>query len=336
MLIGWLFSLVIILGMANNGFSQNVYASFDSGKLKLLIPASTLVPRIDQYLNNSSMMPKQLVNSRTERGSVRRFRTSFINRKIRVRFDYSYKARSCNKKPITGGWWCSPWSSDSGWAEVDLWPSISNWQVSANTRSGHIRWDSNNWFTQRFIKQFVDNKLRSGIAHNINSSIQNIMGGSSFDLRRFVINEGSSVIANSLHINRQEAVNRLTSVLGQTSLNSHVGREGLFLSVSLNKYALTCISNRSGVNLNYRYKWGNGAWKSGHISPNANKWYSWKYRNATQSSPNLYVRFDTDLSGRNNYKTYTLKRLAVSEQKCNLGKKYYFSRNGGIINLFEY
>ena len=229
----FLYCIILTIGMTNNALAQNIYASFDSGKLKLLIPTSILIPQIDHFLNNSDSIPKKLINSRTEKASVRRFRSSFIDRKIRTRFDYSYKSRECNKKPFGSGWWCTPWVSDSGWAEVDLWPSISNWKVSANTRSGHIRWDSNNWFTRTFLKSFIDNDLRSGISNQINSSIKNIIGGRSVDLKRLVINKGSSVIARSFRISNQEAIEHLSNVLNQVRLNSYVNQDGLYIALSV-------------------------------------------------------------------------------------------------------
>ncbi len=69
------------------------------------------------------------------------------------------------------------------------------------------------------------------------------------------------------------------------------------IAEAANRYALTCIANRTQVTVNYKVRWGDRSWRSSSISPGRNNWHSWKYKYVNDnSSPRLQVSFDSDLS----------------------------------------
>lgn len=103
-----------------------------------------------------------------------------------------------------------------------------------------------------------------------------------------------------------------------------------------NQFAVVCIVNESGINVNFSYRWGDGSWNSRSTEAGHSRWFSWKYAPGGSSSPRFQITFDYDLrSGRDSRKTYTLDRYAAPFEDCNYGKKYKFMRTGDFIDLYS-
>ena len=99
-----------------------------------------------------------------------------------------------------------------------------------------------------------------------------------------------------------------------------------------NRFALTCIENRTNVSLTYQFRWGNdGEWSTRTLQPNTGRSHYWKYDRPNENrSPTLYVRFDSDLSRRMIQQRYRLESHASpQESDCKrYGKEYVFRYDG--------
>jgi hypothetical protein len=103
-------------------------------------------------------------------------------------------------------------------------------------------------------------------------------------------------------------------------------------SEAANRFALTCIENKTNEIVNYRFRWGDdGEWASRTLQPNARRAHSWRYNNPNQrKSPGLHIRFDSDLSSRMISQGYRLDSYASpQETDCKAyGKEYVFRYDG--------
>lgn len=103
-----------------------------------------------------------------------------------------------------------------------------------------------------------------------------------------------------------------------------------------NRYGIACIYNRTSTSINYAIQVGSGAWASYSLAPGANRWFSHTYdRQNENRSPDLRVRFDSDLrQGRFNI-TYKLTRRAAQGQSCAEGKAYAFEYEPNNRNFID-
>lgn len=100
-------------------------------------------------------------------------------------------------------------------------------------------------------------------------------------------------------------------------------------------YAVVCLVNKTGRDINYTYRWGDDEWKSSSVSADRQRYHSWKYADGSHSSPDFRVRFDADFTSGTDYKVYLLKRYRAAEKSCDKGKKYEFKNAGGsAIDLY--
>lgn len=93
-------------------------------------------------------------------------------------------------------------------------------------------------------------------------------------------------------------------------------------------YAVVCLVNKTGRNINYSYRWGDGEWKSQSVSANRRRYHSWTYAAGSHSSPDFRIRFDSDFTSGTDYKQYVLKRYRNGEKSCDGAKKYEFRDSG--------
>lgn len=100
-------------------------------------------------------------------------------------------------------------------------------------------------------------------------------------------------------------------------------------------YAVVCLVNKTGQDINYSYRWGDDEWKSTSVSADGYRYHSWEYAAGSHSSPDFRVRFDADFTNGTDYKVYLLKRYRAAEKSCDKGKKYEFKNAGGsLIDLY--
>lgn len=61
-------------------------------------------------------------------------------------------------------------------------------------------------------------------------------------------------------------------------------------------HGCACLHNQTQAQISYRYKWGEGEWKTMQLKPGYNNWICWQYQNGQKSSPNLLFQLDVDMS----------------------------------------
>jgi hypothetical protein len=101
------------------------------------------------------------------------------------------------------------------------------------------------------------------------------------------------------------------------------------------KYTVTCLENKTDMNLSYSIRWGNGEWQSSTVKAWGSFWHSWGYREGEQIPPTLQISFDHDLSNAAQYRQYDLIGYVAQVQDCGVGKKYQFTRTEYGIDLFD-
>ncbi len=102
-------------------------------------------------------------------------------------------------------------------------------------------------------------------------------------------------------------------------------------SEGIRPYALTCIGNTTDLKLNYFVKWGQGEWTRASVSPQKWMWHTWTYND--KESPELLVRYDSDLTQGQSWVVAPLEKYASPSRgkagDCErYGKRYQFVRNG--------
>jgi hypothetical protein len=99
-----------------------------------------------------------------------------------------------------------------------------------------------------------------------------------------------------------------------------------------NRFALTCIENKTDVALKYDFRWGDdGSWTTRTLQPGARRAHYWKYSKPNENrSPWMHVRFDSDLSKRMISQGYRLaSNASPQENDCKAyGKEYVFRYEG--------
>ena len=97
------------------------------------------------------------------------------------------------------------------------------------------------------------------------------------------------------------------------------------------RYAVVCIINKTPLNINFSYRWGdNEGYSNTMIYRKYNNWYSWPYSsediaNGNYVSPTFWIRFDKNpRSSHVEFTEYTLDRYRSASQDCDSGKQYYF------------
>src|SRR5262245_46061543 len=92
------------------------------------------------------------------------------------------------------------------------------------------------------------------------------------------------------------------------------------------RYAMSCIENKTDITLNYKVKWGdNSSWEEFSIGPGRRTSHTWEYdRGKEGKSPWLYVKFDDDLTSRMKNRDYRLASYRSPQRTdCSrYGKEY--------------
>jgi hypothetical protein len=94
------------------------------------------------------------------------------------------------------------------------------------------------------------------------------------------------------------------------------------------KYAVTSITNRTRITINYEFRWGNGAWEKFSLLPGHTMHHSWRYEFLGQGeSPVKLIRFDMDLSSK--VMTTTKSILANRSYTRDNGRPYVIEYEDG-------
>lgn len=81
-------------------------------------------------------------------------------------------------------------------------------------------------------------------------------------------------------------------------------------------HGCACIQNKTQSTVNFRYKFGEGEWKTLNSKPNWKNWVCWKYADQKKSSPPLVFQLDVDLSTGNAWTTYNIARVQATRAHC--------------------
>lgn len=81
-------------------------------------------------------------------------------------------------------------------------------------------------------------------------------------------------------------------------------------------YGCACLHNtKVDAAINYRFKWGNGAWKAVALPKGNAHWMCWAYKDAPKS-PELLFQLDVDMTAAAKWETFTIKRAQSKDQSC--------------------
>jgi hypothetical protein len=95
------------------------------------------------------------------------------------------------------------------------------------------------------------------------------------------------------------------------------------------KYALICIVNKSGKDIDYQYKWGvSYDWEERKISVDDMQLYRYELSNDRANSPKFEIKFNSD-------EVIELRKYVSHNQDCDFGKKYFFRINKNKLFISE-
>jgi|EndMetStandDraft_4_1072995.scaffolds.fasta_scaffold208644_2 hypothetical protein len=83
-----------------------------------------------------------------------------------------------------------------------------------------------------------------------------------------------------------------------------------------NLYGCACFHNKTGTNINYRYKWGDAEWKRVSLPAGYEQTLCWRYAQGSHSSPDLLFELDVDMSKGSAWTKYDIKRLQSPQNSC--------------------
>jgi hypothetical protein len=104
------------------------------------------------------------------------------------------------------------------------------------------------------------------------------------------------------------------------------------------RYAMTCVENKTRITLNYRVKWGNGSWSPSSVGPGRRISHTYEYPRGKEGfSPPLFIRFDDDLSGKLKLREYRLEsyRSPQTTDCIRYGREYQFRYDGTTSQFID-
>lgn len=102
-------------------------------------------------------------------------------------------------------------------------------------------------------------------------------------------------------------------------------------------FSLTCVGTETDYPINFQYRWGNSKWKTVNVGPGKWKLLKHKYQYPGENrSPELHVRYDTDLTARSAFALSELKSYASPASNCErYGRTYNFHAKNSKIYLVD-
>jgi len=83
-----------------------------------------------------------------------------------------------------------------------------------------------------------------------------------------------------------------------------------------NSHGCSCVHNEVGQPVNFRYKFGNGAWRNVKLQAGFNDAICWKYSGGTHISPELRFELDIDMTKGKAWTVYALTRVQTPGHTC--------------------
>jgi hypothetical protein len=81
-------------------------------------------------------------------------------------------------------------------------------------------------------------------------------------------------------------------------------------------FGCACMHNQTGMNVNFRYKWGDEDWRNRQVAPGGNYALCWGYGTGSHVSPPLLFKLDRDVGPGTAWTTYTINRMQSPQNNC--------------------
>jgi hypothetical protein len=105
-------------------------------------------------------------------------------------------------------------------------------------------------------------------------------------------------------------------------------------------HGCACLHNQTQAQVSYRYKWGEGEWRTTSLRPGYQIALCWQYENAQRSSPNLVFELDVDMSKGSAWTKYAIARVQTAGNSCaqvgnggHYNVSYRPNTNNGFIHI---
>jgi len=97
-----------------------------------------------------------------------------------------------------------------------------------------------------------------------------------------------------------------------------------------------CLSNSTGVAINFQYRWGQGPWKTMDAAPDRDVELWWNLDPGQTASPELSIRYDDDFADGYTERSYVLPRKPTTVPvNCDRVAGYHFAMNGPKIEIYQ-
>ena len=108
-------------------------------------------------------------------------------------------------------------------------------------------------------------------------------------------------------------------------------------SYAMSRYGVTCIANRTTIQLNLQYRWGNESWRNLSADPGSTFRFWYEYTPGSVSSEPLQIYLDVDANAHSaEWKTFDLARYQSPDNTCKNAKFYEFIiQQGGAIRILS-
>jgi hypothetical protein len=109
----------------------------------------------------------------------------------------------------------------------------------------------------------------------------------------------------------------------------------LFLPPQL--YAVVCLTNPSDISINYSYRWDrNGKFFDNSVPANGGVWWHSKpLEGGIFNTSQMEISFDETMTPDNNQRRFDLKHYVSAQQNCDQAKRYTFSHDATLIQIFD-
>ena len=125
-----------------------------------------------------------------------------------------------------------------------------------------------------------------------------------------------------------------------TSSTATVGLFALLVATSnvqaADRFAMTCLENKTNLTIRYQGHWGSGDWKSFSLGAGQRRPHIWDL-GKTGKNPPFRIKFDDDLSSRYKQRDYVLESYAAPQQTdcVRYGREYQFRFDGTAKNYID-
>ena len=132
------------------------------------------------------------------------------------------------------------------------------------------------------------------------------------------------------------SIRRKVAIVAIATASVFFGRQAV-MAQQQTTHGCACVHNKTQSTVKFRYKWGDGEWKTTISQPNWKNWVCWKYADQQKNSPALTFQLDVDMTTGNAWTTYEIARVQASRAHCDAvgrGGHYNISYRPNTNNTF--